>query len=60
MSVELASRHDAVSDELVRQVADEAEAAEKSVLRRLLSLRVRGRSAARIDRALRERGIEPR
>ncbi|HEX3346008.1 MAG TPA: hypothetical protein VHS09_15600 [Polyangiaceae bacterium] len=49
----------AVTDELCRAVADEADVHLQSVARRLAGLPVRGRSGRRIDAALARRGLVP-
>jgi hypothetical protein len=46
-------------DEVVADVVIKSGGAERTVYRRLLGLPVRGRVAARVDRALAERGITP-
>jgi hypothetical protein len=46
-----------ITDELIRDVAEDAGAAERSVMRRILGLRVRGRAQKRVDAALAARGV---
>jgi hypothetical protein len=42
----------AITDALVSEIVDSAETCERSVLRRLLNLPVRGRAGARVDREI--------
>ena len=48
-----------LTDELLREIATEASASTVSVMRRLLGLRVRGLTGARVDAALAARTPEP-
>jgi hypothetical protein len=46
-----------VTDDVIREVAEEAQADPRSVVRRLAGLRVRGRVGKRIDLVLAARGM---
>jgi hypothetical protein len=46
-----------LTNELVTEVAAEADTDERSVVKRLAGLPVRGRAGPRIDRALERRGL---
>lgn len=48
-----------LTEAILHDVVDDVPADQKSVLRRALGLPVRGRIAARIDRALADRGVVP-
>jgi hypothetical protein len=48
---------DTITDELIADIAKEADSHRQSVLRRLLGLPVKGRSGRRIDRVLAARGL---
>ncbi|HWL85635.1 MAG TPA: hypothetical protein VNO21_07525 [Polyangiaceae bacterium] len=46
-----------ITDQIIKSVADEADVHERSVERRLLGLRVKGRVAKRVDAVLERRGL---
>lgn len=48
-----------VDDHVVQRLADEADVAARSVVRRLAGLPVRGRCGARIDKVLAAHGLAP-
>jgi hypothetical protein len=52
MANEVAGDRPAITDELVEEIVEESETCERSVMRRLLGLQVRGRAGERVDREI--------